>query len=39
MIVVNLLHVSVTFHGHLPGSVFIKNILQRQPSQCTNTKY
>jgi len=38
-IVVNLLHVSVTFCGHLQGNVFMKNILQRQPNQCKNIKY
>jgi hypothetical protein len=31
-IVVNLLHVSVTFCSHLQGGAFSKNILQRQPS-------
>jgi hypothetical protein len=31
-IVVNLLHVSVTFCGHLQGGAFPKDMLQRQPS-------
>jgi len=39
IIAVNLLHVSVTFCGHLQGdAIFINDILQRQPSQCTNVK-
>jgi len=31
-IVVNFLHVSVTFCSHLQGGAFSKDILQRQPS-------
>jgi hypothetical protein len=42
IIVVNLLHVSVTFCDHLQGCVcffFAKDIFQRQPSECTIIKY
>jgi len=35
VIAVNLLHVSVTSWNHLQGSVFMKDILQRQPNQFT----
>ena len=38
-IFVNLLHVSVTFCGHLQGVFFSKHILQRQPRRSTNIKY
>jgi len=31
-ITVNLLHISVTFCGHLQEGVFTKGILQRQPN-------
>jgi hypothetical protein len=36
LIIVNQLHVSFTFCGHLHGDVFTKFILQRQPCHCTN---
>ena len=37
IITLNFLHVSVIFCSHLQGDVtFMKVILQRQPSQCTN---
>jgi len=39
VIVVNLLHVSVTYCGHLQGCVFTEGVLQRQPNQCTDIKY
>ena len=30
----SLLHVSITFRGHLQGGIFKKDIRQRQPNQC-----
>jgi hypothetical protein len=39
IIIINLLHVSVTFRGHLQGGVFLKDRLEGQPSQCTSIKY
>ena len=39
IIVVNLLHASVTFCGLLQGGVFMKDMLQRQPNQCTDIQY
>jgi len=38
-IVVNLLYASVTCFGHGQGGVFMKSMLQIQPSQRTNIKY
>jgi len=36
IIVVNFLHVSAIFCGHLQGGIFSKYILQKQPYQCKN---
>ena len=36
---VNLLHVSVTFCGHLQGGIFTKDTLKRQPKRCINITY
>jgi len=38
-IVVNLLHVLITFCGCRQGSDFTKDMLQRQPNHCINIKY
>jgi hypothetical protein len=39
ILIVKLLHVSVTFCDHLQGSIFTKDILKKQPNKYKDIKY